>query len=210
MPLMTPASRSLHTTSRTRMLPRPPTRCRRNPRGLILVHRIRKRAHGQAIVMMAMILPVLLMFVLCFIEIGGRVLQRNEVEAALRNASRSAVQTFAYERFAENTQALKASTPCTGTVSGGCAGNPVAKLAADLFATNLTHVAGLAASETPKTVADRVVWTIGPRGGACLGQSYDTPMVCAQLNVPMRGLVGWGNWTPQMTAAEKIDRFETP
>lgn len=201
---------SRHRTARIRMLPRTLARCRRNQRGYVLMQRIRRREQGQAIVVAAWVLPLLLIFVLCITEIMGRVLQRDEVEDALRNASRSAVQTFAYERFAENTQALKASAPCTGTVSSGCAGNPVAKLAADLFATNLTHVAGLAASETPKTVANRVVWTIGPTGGACLGQSYNTPMVCAQLQVPMRGLVGWGNWTPQITAAEKIDRFETP
>lgn len=201
---------SRHCTSRTRMLPRPSTRCRRNQRGYVLIQRIRRREQGQAIVVAAMVLPVLLIFVLCITEIMGRVLQRDEVEDALRNASRSAVQTFAYDRFAENTQALKASTPCTGTVSGGCAGNPVATLAAGLFAKNLTYVAGLAAGETTTTVADRVVWTVGPTGGACLGQSYNTPMVCAQLQVPMRGLVGWGDWTPQITAAEKIDRFETP
>lgn len=176
--------------------------------------RLNRSAPGQSLVLIALMLPFLVALVLSAIEIGGRMLQRAEVEDALRNATRSAVQTFAYAQFAKNTQELDASAACSGTLSGGCAGNAVAQLAADLLIINLQSTDGLAA--TPEQIAAEVRWQIAPAGGSCsdlsaragLATTFANPAVCAVLDVPMQGLVGWGSWTPRVEAADTLDRFE--
>ncbi len=175
------------------------------------IRRIQGRQQvGQSLVLVALMLSFLAIFLITAVEVAGRYLQRAEIEDALRQATRSAVQTFAYDKFAQNTQALKAGAPCVGTVSTGCSGNPVAAQAALMFVANLGDVGGLQDGETAASVAQKVVWTIGPTGGTCQGQTYTTPVVCAELDAPLRGLTSrYGSWTPQIEAAEKIDRFDT-
>lgn len=180
---------------------------RRNRRGLVLIRRIERRTSGQALVVTAVVLPFLAILLFTAVEVGHRIIQRIEVEDALQNASRSAVQTFAYDKFAKNTQALKAPA-CAGTTApgGGCSGNGVAQLATAAFIANLSGVGGLDDGETPVSVANRIVWTIGPTGGACAGAAYRTPVVCGALQAPMQGLVGFGSWAPNVSASETIDR----
>lgn len=178
--------------------------------------RVYHAASGQALVLVAILLPFLVALVLTAVEIGGRMLQRAEVEDALRQATRSAVQTFSYGQFARNTQALNASA-CQGTRvdPAGCKSNAVAELAAALFVTNLQSTAGL--SVPPEAMADRVTWYVLPNGGDCrtiltdrppLERTFTTPTVCAALDAPMRGLVGWGTWTPRLEAADTLDRID--
>ena len=50
-----------------------------------------RRAPGQSLVLVALLMPVLIALVLVFLEIGTRLLQRAEAEDALRHASRSAI-----------------------------------------------------------------------------------------------------------------------
>lgn len=79
-----------------------------------------------------------------------------------------------------------------------------------MFVANLGAVGRLREGETPHTVAHQVVWTVGPSGGTCQGQTYATPLVCAEFDAPLRGLTSrYGSWTPRITAAETIDRFDT-
>ena len=170
---------------------------------------LRRRQGGQSLVLVALVLSFLAILLITTVEIAGRYLQRAEVEDALRQATRSAVQTFAYDKFAQNTQALKAASPCSGTTAGGCLANPVAAAASAMFVANLGQIGGLKAGETPTSVATQVIWTVGPTGGTCQGQTYTTPVVCAELDAPLRGLTSrYGSWTPRISAAEKIDRFE--
>lgn len=172
----------------------------------------RRFQNGQSLVLIAIMLPFLVAFMLTTIEISGRLLQRAEVEDALRQATRSAVQTFDYRQFARNTQSLDTATGCLGTTAtgSGCAGNRIAELAEDLFVTNLQSSTGLAVS--PADVAAKVRWQVLPSGGTCAELSdqatFSTPAVCATLDVPLEGLVGWGQWTPHVEAADMLDRFE--
>ena len=170
----------------------------------------RGRSPGQALVLLALILAFLALLLITAVEIGGRTLQRAALEDALRQATRSAVQSFAYAEFAHNTQALQSTADCSGTLAAGCAGNAVAAQARPLFELNLGTAPGLRAGETAATVAQQVVWTIGATGGSCQGRSYTTPIVCAELDAPMQSLVGrFGSWTPRIAAAETLDRFAT-
>jgi Flp pilus assembly protein TadG len=166
-------------------------------------------------VLVAIILPFLVALLFTCIEIGSRMLQRQQVEDALRQASRSSVQIFSYEAFANNTQSLGALTPgsvltsCSGSVAanGGCDGNDVAEKAAEIFAINLQHVGGL--TQTPEAIAQTAQWTVLKTNGACGGQTYNTPAVCATLNISMKPIVPFmGNWTPNIQAAETIDRID--
>lgn len=166
---------------------------RPNRRGLILRRRIRRRQGGQSLVMIALSLPFLIMLVLTSIEIGNFMLERAEVEDALHQAARSAVQTFEYQPFAENRQALQTE-------------ESVEHLGRTLFMANLQAVNGLVHDRT--TTANLVRWAVYPTGGTCLGQTFATPMVCAELDVPMQSLVGWDAWTPHIETIATIDRID--
>lgn len=169
-----------------------------------------RRQPGQALVLIALILPFLVLLLLTAVEIGSRIVQRSALEDALRQATRSAVQSFAYARLAENVAALQGDAGCSGSVGpgGGCAGNPVAETAAMVFERNLGRGDGLAPGETPATVARRVIWTVATPGGSCGAHSSSTPLVCAELDAPLAGLIGrFGSWTPHISAADTLDHF---
>jgi hypothetical protein len=64
--------------------------------------------------------------------------------------------------------------------------------------------------ETPAQTAMRITWTFLPQGGRCTFPnqpplSFTTPAVCASVQPRMRGLLGWGIWTPQIDAADTLD-----
>lgn len=163
---------------------------------------LRRRQQGQTLVVMALILPVLLAFILTVVEIGGRVLQRSDVEDALQQATRAAVQLFDYRAFADNRQSVRSEVEIIAA----------AKLA---FIQNMQHVGGLAEGETPASVAEKVVWTVLPQGGTChFGTpdtrddvSFPTPALCAVLDAPMAGMPLKGAWTPKIRAAATIDQI---
>ncbi len=69
---------------------------------------LRRRAPGQALVLVALLLPVIIGLWLQAIELAWRVTTAQAVTDALRAANRSAVQTFDYAAFAENRLALAA------------------------------------------------------------------------------------------------------
>ena len=77
------------------------------------------------------------------------------------------------------------------------------------FIINLTGLRGMV--ETPADVAGQVTWTVLPDGGTCTfpnghpSVSATTPMVCATVKPRMTGLLGWGEWTPQIDAASTLD-----
>jgi Flp pilus assembly protein TadG len=169
------------------------------------------RAGGQSLVIMAIVLPTLLALTLTAIGVSARLLERAEIEDALKQATRSAVQTFDYASFARAAHGLRIIEG-QATSATGCdqLSNVSARfVACTTFLTNLTSVSGL--EETPSQVAAHVQWTLLPNGGSCRfgGHSPDvtlsTPMVCATVTPRMTGLLGWGIWTPQIDASDTLD-----
>ena len=156
---------------------------------------LRHRNRGQSLVLVALILPFLIAFVLTCIEIGERFWEKAAIEDALQQATRSSVQNFRYSAFAENSQSLDDTR--------------VKDVAERTFIINLTGLRGMV--QTPAEVAAQVTWTVLPNGGTCTfpnghpSVSATTPMVCATLKPRMTGLLGWGEWTPQIDAASTLD-----
>jgi Flp pilus assembly protein TadG len=140
-------------------------------------------------------LPFLMALLLTGIEVAERQLELAQIEDALRQAARSAAQSFAYERFAEGATGLDEARAL--------------EIARAVFHTNLAGVRGLA--ESRDATAARVVWTVLPAGGTCHfangrpAAHANAPMVCATLRPQMRGLLGWGTWSPQIDAVEILD-----
>ncbi len=159
---------------------------------------MRHAAHGQALVLIALILPVLAAFVFTAVEVGTRVLQRAEVEDALRNATRMAVQTWAYDAFAAD----------------GVAVRPVDVIAVgrQALVINLAGTHGLLT--TPEQTAAEVVWVpiMDPATDTCTDPrgttiTFATPGVCATLQVRTRGFIGWDAWQPVIFVAETLDHI---
>ena len=156
---------------------------------------LRHRDRGQSLVLVALILPFLIAFVLTCIEIGERFWEKAAIEDALQQATRSSVQNFRYSAFAENSQSLDDTR--------------VKDVAERTFIINLTGLRGMV--QTPAEVAAQVTWTVLPNGGTCTfpnghpSVSATTPMVCATVKPRMTGLLGWGEWTPQIDAASTLD-----
>lgn len=172
------------------------------------------RARGQAAVMVALVLPVLVAFTLLVVEVAERWLEVAMVEDALQQATRSAVQTLDYAALARGEESLRATAAChavTAAQPGAC--GELLAVAGRFFLINLGGVRGL--DEPPEAVVARVRWTVLPHGGSCR-LSADrvpvvaeaTPLLCAEVRPQMRGLVGWGPYRPLIVAADTIDPIQ--
>lgn len=174
----------------------------------------RARARGQAAVIVALTLPFLVAFALLVVEVAERWLEAAMVEDALQQATRSAVQTLDYAALARGEHGLRAAAECravTAAAPGPCA--ELLAVASRFLVVNLAGVRGLA--EPPEAVAARVRWTVLPSGGACAlsarnSVSAPTPLLCAEVRPQMRGLVGWGAYTPLVVAADTLDSLSPP
>jgi hypothetical protein len=123
------------------------------------------------------------------------VLQRAQVEDALRQATRSAAQTLRYQPLAANQVSLR--DPAEVTALGRA-----------LLTINLREVTGLRA--TPAAVADTARWWIvPPGGGSCLGQPLTQAALCADVTVPLQGLLG-RPWQTTVQVIEQLDRSAQP
>jgi len=156
---------------------------------------MRKRISGQALVLFALIMPVLLGLLLVGIELAGRNTSTREIQDAIRAANRSAVQTFDYAAFADNRLALADA-------------DAVVAVARRLAAINLRGIAGL--TLPPERIADRVTWTALSSGGACLLEPegptlrFPTPVLCASAEVELVSPLGF-TWTTWVFAADTLD-----
>jgi Flp pilus assembly protein TadG len=174
--------------------------------------KLRAKTTGQSLVIMAIILPFLIIFALMVIEVAERWLEVSMVEDALQQASRSAVQSLDYAAMARNEDGLRATADCTAVTretAGPCTG--VIRIADQFLRTNLTGVRGL--GEPAETLAARVRWTVRPNGGTCSFSSggattETTPLLCAEVRPVMTGIVGWGDYTPLITAADTLDTLQ--
>ncbi len=154
---------------------------------------------GQSLAFVALTLAFLTPFVFAIIEFSERQLEVAQMEDALQQATRSAVQTFAYDALANNRRRINEER---------------AKREARLtFERNLGTVQGL--SGTPADVARQVTWTILPEGGTCRfdnqeTMTFDRPAVCAEVRPTLTGfgLLGYGPYRPLITAAAALDVLE--
>lgn len=155
----------------------------------------RQHIPGQALVIVALFLPVIIGLWLLAIELAWRFTTAQAVTDALRAANRSAVQTFDYSAFAENRLAL--AEP-----------DAVISVARRLAATNLSGVHGL--MKTPVEVADTAQWTVLPAGGACILEPggptlrFPKPALCSSAEVELASPLGF-SWTIQVYAADTLD-----
>jgi hypothetical protein len=162
-------------------------------------------------VIVALILPFLMAFTLLVVEVAERWLEVAIIEDALQQATRSTVQLLDYTDLARGGGGLRASGDCravTWDATPRC--RPLLSAARSLLITNLTGARGL--DETPEQLADRVRWTVLPAGGTCSYSSAATsavtevsPLICAEVRPQMRGIVGWGRYTPLIVAADTLD-----
>jgi Flp pilus assembly protein TadG len=157
---------------------------------------MRRQHHpGQALVIVALFLPIIIGLWLLAIELAWRFTTTQSVNDALRAANRSAVQTFDYAAFADNRLAL--ADP-----------DAVIAVAQRLAATNLSGVRGLA--KTPADVAGAAQWTVLPAGGACILEAggptlrFPKPALCSTARVDLSSPLGF-NWTIQVYAADTLD-----
>ncbi|NNJ12906.1 hypothetical protein EKD04_021495 [Chloroflexales bacterium ZM16-3] len=169
----------------------------------------RAKTRGQSVVFVALILPFLVAFILLVVEVSERWLEVAMVEDALQQATRSAVQSFDYAAMARGAGDMGASAPCVGVTlshAGPCTG--VLASADRFLRTNLTGVRGL--GEDAEDLAARVRWSVYPHGGTCSFSNGTyatqiTPLLCAEVQPTMTGLVGWGEYAPLITAADTLD-----
>lgn len=169
-----------------------------------------RRSRGQSAVIVALALPFLMAFTLLVVEVAERWLEVAMVEDALQQATRSAVQTLDYAALARGEEGLRAAVECRGVTTaapGAC--RELLEIADRFLQVNLAGVRGL--DEPLHAVAARVRWTVLPRGGTCAfsgsarSVAETTPLLCAEVRPQMRGLVGWGAYTPLIVAADTID-----
>jgi hypothetical protein len=169
------------------------------------------RTAGQSLTLIALILPVLVGLLFTCVEVSTRYQQLAQIQDALQQSSRSAVQTFAYSAFAQGTERGRETHDLTVTGCTNPPKNSAQSIACQVFLTNLSNVDGL--KETPTQTAARVTWTILPDGGTCSypngkgSISFARPAVCATLRPQMLGLLGWGVWSPQIDAGDTLDRI---
>lgn len=156
----------------------------------------RRHAPGQSLVLLALILPFLVALVLASLEIGARQWQRAQIEDALRQANRAAVQTWLYPAFASGTVNVR---PLDMLASGQA-----------YLQANLTNTSGLGSA--PDVAAASAAWTpvVGTNGGACPRPggtmlTLPRPGMCATLTVPLRSPISGQAWTTTVFVADTVD-----
>jgi hypothetical protein len=167
------------------------------------------RVSGQALPLVALMLPILTLFVLVVIELANLWLAVAKLEDALQQATRSAVQQIDYAVLARNGQALRGNRVCqsvTIQAPGQCAA--LVQIAHQFLLVNLqqAHLGGV----DPVVLAANTRWTVLPQGGVCGSISTTTPLLCAEVQPVLRGLFGLGEVRPRIRAADTVDRLERP
>ncbi|PDW02597.1 TadE/TadG family type IV pilus assembly protein [Candidatus Viridilinea mediisalina] len=176
------------------------------------------KQRGQSLPLAALMMPVLVAFVLMAIEVSERWLQVAMIQDALQHATRSAVQQLDYSAFARNEMGLRATGDCINVTTVGAAGGPCAAVIAvadQILRTNLRGVRGISGA-TPNAAIDAaaatVRWSVFPNGGTCSvggrtvsSPAPDIPLICAEMRPVMTGIVGWGDFTPLIIAADVLD-----
>lgn len=175
------------------------------------------KTRGQSVVIGALVLLALIPFTLLVVEVAERWLEVSMIEDALQNATRSAVQTIDYAPLARGEDRIRASADCVNVTTSQAMTGPcrdVIAVANTFFRTNLLGVRGIV-GPTPdaaiSAVAAQVRWSVYPNGGSCTFTSGEvvpndpTPLICAEVRPTMRGVVGWGHYTPFINAADRLD-----
>jgi Flp pilus assembly protein TadG len=161
---------------------------------------MRHRQPGQALLLVALCLPVICGLWLLAIELAWRFTTTQAVTDALRSANRSAVQTFDYAAFADNQLAL--ASPAN-----------VIAIARQLARTNLTGIPGLLLS--PTEIANTITWQVAPAGSTCTLASaapalqLPTPALCGAADVQLISPLGM-TISIHVDTADTLDTSSTP
>jgi hypothetical protein len=168
-----------------------------------------RRYPGQALPLLALMLPALTLFTLVVIEVTNLWLEVALLEDALQQATRSAVQQIDYAALARNDQTLRGSRTCRSvTVQQPSQCAALVNVAHQFLLTNLRNASLV--DRDPVTLATAVRWTVLPKGGTCANVTTASPLLCAELQPTLRGLFGLGTITPRIRAADTIDRLGQP
>ena len=111
----------------------------------------RRAERGQSLVFIALVLAFLTPFIFTVIEFSERQMEVAQMEDALQQSIRSAVQAFDYAHLARNGQRIDQQRAL--------------QTARETFVRNLSTVSGLV--ERPEALAERVTWRVLPEGGTC-------------------------------------------
>jgi hypothetical protein len=159
----------------------------------------RRAERGQSLVFIALVLAFLTPFIFTVIEFSERQMEVAQMEDALQQSIRSAVQAFDYAHLARNGQRIDQQRAL--------------QTARETFVRNLSTVSGLV--ERPEALAERVTWRVLPEGGTCSfsdgqAQTFDRPAMCAEVRPVMTGfgLLGYAPYRPLITAAATLDALE--
>jgi hypothetical protein len=159
----------------------------------------RRAERGQSLVFIALVLAFLTPFIFTVIEFSERQMEVAQMEDALQQSIRSAVQSFDYAHLAHNGQRIDQQRAL--------------QTARETFVQNLSTVSGLV--ERPEALAERVTWRVLPEGGTCSfsdgqAQTFDRPAMCAEVRPVMTGfgLLGYAPYRPLITAAATLDALE--
>lgn len=168
---------------------------------MVFLQRTRRhQARGQSLVFVALILPFLVALIFMTIEAYDRLDERAQMEDALRQATRSAVQLLDYAALANNGQKVDQDRAYT--------------TAKQVFATNIGQVRHLSDGSTPHDIAQRTHWWIITDTDHCtytsgrISQLFTPPAICAEVAVQLSGIVpGWPTWTTTLEAGDTLDRL---
>lgn len=151
--------------------------------------------HGQSLVIIALILPVLTIMMFGGLMLTQRVHDRMVVEAALQHAARASAHAVQYRGFATDQPTIDATR--------------AQALGRAVLRANLVELSVL--DEPVDDLIERVAWTILPRGGSCVlpsGRSITSgsaPLVCVSVSPRLRGMITGAPWMPLLEAAEVMD-----
>jgi len=151
--------------------------------------------HGQSLVIIALMLPMLTIMMFGGLMFTQRVHDRMVVEAALQHAARASAHAVQYRGFATD-------QPTIDATRAQALGRAVLR----------ANLVGLSVLDEPvDDLIDRVEWTILPRGGSCVlpsGRSITSgsaPLVCVSISPRLRGIFTGEPWMPLLEAAEVMD-----
>lgn len=160
----------------------------------------RQQVRGQSLVFVALILPFLVAFIFMTIEAYDRLDERAQMEDALRQATRSAVQMLDYAELARNDQKVDQERAYA--------------TARQVFAINIGQVRHLSDETTPHDIVQRTHWWIITDTDHCTyssgrtSQSFTPPAICAETAIQLSGIVpGWPTWTTTLEAGDTLDRL---
>lgn len=162
---------------------------------------------GQALPLMALIIPLVTALLIAVLEIGSFLMLRLQLTDALQHATRASVLQLDYAQLAGGSAVLRAA-PCQAvtldTAPPEC--QALVATAASVLRRNLQQLRAVGEADA---LVGTVRWTILPQGGVCSGLAAQAaglqPMICAELTVDLRSPFGLREVRTVLRAADTLD-----